>query len=179
LDPGFVLFTALKILHIHISPRKQTTNQRHSLLNKLSQFKKKNILLAAVRNFKIWSVSIHTKPFIWFSQKQSSFLWLRARAGLRWCWCFLLWLSYTLCTYVCMYVCQVCMQGCQVVSFPTKNPNLGQFWGPYNGKCLYILWPFGIFTAIWYNLWPFGIVCGHLVYFPILVCLDQEKMATL
>jgi hypothetical protein len=41
LDPGFVLFTALKILHIHISPRKQTTNQRHSLLNKLSQFKKK------------------------------------------------------------------------------------------------------------------------------------------
>jgi hypothetical protein len=29
--------------------------------------------------------------------------------------------------------------------------------------------------AIWYNLWPFGIVCGHLVYFPILVCLDQAK----
>jgi hypothetical protein len=32
-----------------------------------------------------------------------------------------------------------------------------------------ILWPFGII------LWPFGIVCGHLVYFSIFVCLDQEK----
>jgi hypothetical protein len=31
------------------------------------------------------------------------------------------------------------------------------------------------FRAIWYNLCPFGIVCGHLVYFPNLVCLDQEK----
>jgi hypothetical protein len=31
------------------------------------------------------------------------------------------------------------------------------------------------FTAIWFNLWPFGIVCGHLVYFYVLVCLDQEK----
>jgi hypothetical protein len=29
------------------------------------------------------------------------------------------------------------------------------------------------FTAIWYNVWPFGIVCGHLVYFSALVCLDQ------
>jgi hypothetical protein len=31
------------------------------------------------------------------------------------------------------------------------------------------------FMTIWYNLWPFGIVCGHLLYFPALVCLDQEK----
>jgi hypothetical protein len=30
-------------------------------------------------------------------------------------------------------------------------------------------------TAIWYNLWPFSKVCGHLVYFSVLVCLDQEK----
>jgi hypothetical protein len=30
-------------------------------------------------------------------------------------------------------------------------------------------------TTIWYNIQPFGIVCGHLVYFSILVCLDQEK----
>jgi hypothetical protein len=28
------------------------------------------------------------------------------------------------------------------------------------------------FMAIWYNSWPFGIICGHLVYFPNLVCLD-------
>jgi hypothetical protein len=29
--------------------------------------------------------------------------------------------------------------------------------------------------AIWYYLWPFGIVCGHLLFFSFLVCLDQEK----
>jgi hypothetical protein len=31
------------------------------------------------------------------------------------------------------------------------------------------------FMAIWYNLWPFGTVCGHLLYFPNLVCFDQVK----
>jgi hypothetical protein len=31
------------------------------------------------------------------------------------------------------------------------------------------------FTVIWYNSWPFGKVCGHLVYFPVLVRLDQDK----
>jgi hypothetical protein len=30
-------------------------------------------------------------------------------------------------------------------------------------------------TAIWQNLWPFGIACGLLVYYPVLVYLDQEK----
>jgi hypothetical protein len=29
--------------------------------------------------------------------------------------------------------------------------------------------------VIWYNLCPFGIVCGHLLFFPNLECLDQEK----
>jgi hypothetical protein len=44
------------------------------------------------------------------------------------------------------------------------------FRGPWNGKCWYVLWLFGIFcghlvyfVAIWYILWPFGIVCFHLV----------------
>jgi hypothetical protein len=31
------------------------------------------------------------------------------------------------------------------------------------------------FTAIAYILQPFGLVCGPLVYFPNLECLDQEK----
>jgi hypothetical protein len=48
---------------------------------------------------------------------------------------------------------------------------------------LCIIWPFGIFLAIWYILghliyfmaiwyilWSFGIFYGHLVYFPALVC---------
>jgi hypothetical protein len=32
-----------------------------------------------------------------------------------------------------------------MVCFQTKNPSLGNFWGPLNSKCWYILWPFGIF----------------------------------
>jgi hypothetical protein len=31
------------------------------------------------------------------------------------------------------------------------------------------------FMVIWYNLCPFDTVCGHLLYFPNLECLDQEK----
>jgi hypothetical protein len=30
-------------------------------------------------------------------------------------------------------------------------------------KCCHILWPCGIFMAIWYILLPFGIFYGHLV----------------
>jgi hypothetical protein len=43
-------------------------------------------------------------------------------------------------------------QGCQMVCFQTKNPNLGKFGGTWNGKCWYIFWSFGIFY-------------GQLVYF--------------
>jgi hypothetical protein len=56
-------------------------------------------------------------------------------------------------------------QGCQMVYFQTKNPNLGTFWRAWKVKCWYILRPWGIFKAIWYNLWPFGIVCDYWVYF--------------
>jgi hypothetical protein len=35
------------------------------------------------------------------------------------------------------------------------------------------------FKAIWYNLLPLGIVCDHLLDFPNLVCLDQEKTGNL
>jgi hypothetical protein len=40
---------------------------------------------------------------------------------------------------------------------------------------LYFYGHLDYFTAIWHTLWPFGIVCGHLAYFYILVCLEQEK----
>jgi hypothetical protein len=36
--------------------------------------------------------------------------------------------------------------------FKPKIPIWVYFWGPSNGKC-------------WYIIWPFGILCGHLVYF--------------
>jgi hypothetical protein len=40
------------------------------------------------------------------------------------------------------------------------------------------------FMTIWNILWPFGViqdhlVCGHLLFFPNLECLDQKNLATL
>jgi hypothetical protein len=56
--------------------------------------------------------------------------------------------------------------------FKPKLPIWVNFGGSCNGRCLYTLWPFGIFyghlvyfTAIWSTLKPFGIFCGHLVFF--------------
>jgi hypothetical protein len=72
-------------------------------------------------------------------------------------------------------------QGCQMVHFQTKNPNLSLVWRAFEWTMFIyfmtnwsILWPFGI---IYGHL--FGIVYGHLVYFYILVCFDQENLATL
>jgi hypothetical protein len=67
-------------------------------------------------------------------------------------------------------------QGCQMVCFQTKNPNLGKFWwvmlckifGIFRNYLLY-------FTAIGNILCPFGIFCGNLVLFPRFGILDQEK----
>jgi hypothetical protein len=69
------------------------------------------------------------------------------------------------------------MQGCQMVYFQTKNPNLGTFLRAFEWKMFFtILWPFGMFCghlvyfmAVWHSLWSFGI------FSPILVFLDQEK----
>jgi hypothetical protein len=49
-------------------------------------------------------------------------------------------------------------QGCQMVYFKAKNPNLCIFGGSCNGRGWYVLWTFGLFTPIWY-------ICGNLVYF--------------
>jgi hypothetical protein len=65
-------------------------------------------------------------------------------------------------------------QGCQMAYFQTKNTYLGKFWGSCNGKCWYIIWPFGlhivplfdIFVAIW-----------HI--FLVLVCSIKKNLATL
>jgi hypothetical protein len=51
-------------------------------------------------------------------------------------------------------------QGCQMVCFQTKNPNLDKFCGSCNGRCWYILWTLGPFCSlllysvdIWYSSW--------------------------
>jgi hypothetical protein len=57
--------------------------------------------------------------------------------------------------------------------------------GPWNGKCWYILWSFGIFyshleyfTAIWYILRPFGNVVAIWYIFPLLVYCVKKNLAT-
>jgi hypothetical protein len=65
-------------------------------------------------------------------------------------------------------------QGCQMVYFKTKNPNLGTFWWALEWKVLVYL------KAIWYNLWPFGIVCSHFgVVFLFLHVETKKNLATL
>jgi hypothetical protein len=68
-------------------------------------------------------------------------------------------------------------QGCQMVSFQTKNPYLGKFLGAWIGKCGYILWPFGIFYGdlgyFMTILYSFG------TFFPVLVTCTKKNLATL
>jgi hypothetical protein len=47
--------------------------------------------------------------------------------------------------------------------FKPKIPIWVNFWGPYIGECLYILWPF-VILEIFY-IWPFGTFCIHFVHF--------------
>jgi hypothetical protein len=54
--------------------------------------------------------------------------------------------------------------------FSNQKSQIGvNFGGPLNGKCWYILWPFGIF----YGRLVQYVVISYI--FPNLVCLDQEK----
>jgi hypothetical protein len=62
-------------------------------------------------------------------------------------------------------------QGCQMVYYHSKNPNLGVNY-----------WVYRYFITISNILRPFGVLYGNLVWFvviwyifPVLVCLDQEK----
>jgi hypothetical protein len=57
-------------------------------------------------------------------------------------------------------------QGCQMVYFQTKNPNLGKFWRSLEWKMLVY------FKVIWNILRPFGNV---VVIFPYFGTLCQEK----
>jgi uncharacterized Tic20 family protein len=74
----------------------------------------------------------------------------------------------------------VMYQGCQMVYFQTKNPDMGKFYRLWQWKMLVY------FIAVWSILRPFGIFCGHLVYFmvswydfPVLVYCTKKNLATL
>jgi hypothetical protein len=46
-------------------------------------------------------------------------------------------------------------QKLHMVYFHTKNPNWVYFGGSRDGKCWFILWPFGNFVVIWFHFSPF------------------------
>jgi hypothetical protein len=66
------------------------------------------------------------------------------------------------------------IQGCQMVYFQTKNPNLSRFCRVLQKKMLVH------FMVICHNVWTFGIFPGYLVYFcPILVRRSKKNLASL
>jgi hypothetical protein len=53
---------------------------------------------------------------------------------------------------------QCAMQGCQMLYFETKNPNLGKIWRVLQWKMMvHFNGHLAYFTSIWYIFWPFGI----------------------
>jgi hypothetical protein len=56
-------------------------------------------------------------------------------------------------------------QGCQMVYFLTKIPNLGRFWRVSQRKMLVYNMAMVYFTDNWYIIWSFGVFYGHLEYF--------------
>jgi hypothetical protein len=81
------------------------------------------------------------------------------------------------------------VQGCQMVSFQTKNPNFGKFWRTLDWKMLIyfmsiwnILQTFGIFYEhwehvlfIWYNFSGFGIMYQEKSGNPVSVFGKRKK----
>jgi hypothetical protein len=67
-------------------------------------------------------------------------------------------------------------QGCQMVCFQTKNPNLGKFCGVLQWKMLvYFTETWFILLTVFCNiLWTFGTVRGNLVIFPVLVFCTKK-----
>jgi hypothetical protein len=70
----------------------------------------------------------------------------------------------------------ICPQGCQMVYFQTKNPNLGKFWRVFQWNVL----------VYFKSVHSFAVYYGHLVYFlviwyifPVLVCCCNKNLATL
>jgi hypothetical protein len=68
---------------------------------------------------------------------------------------------------------QIAHQGCQMVYFQTENHNLGTFWRVFV-DIQSIFLPFGIFYG--HLIYVF---CGHLVYFPDVVCFTKKNLAAL
>jgi hypothetical protein len=58
--------------------------------------------------------------------------------------------------------------------YKLKIPFWVNFRGSCKGRCWNMLWPFGQFLGHLVNVF-----CGHLVYFPVLVCCTMKNSVTL
>jgi hypothetical protein len=72
-------------------------------------------------------------------------------------------------------------QGCQIwFVFKPKIPIWVFFGGPWIGKYLCILWPFGIFYGdLGYFVTILYILCSFGTFFPVLVSCTKNNLATL
>jgi hypothetical protein len=64
--------------------------------------------------------------------------------------------------------------------FKPKMPIWVNFGGPCDGRCWYILWPFGLFDghlAIFYGFLVYVMVIWYI--FPVLVSFSKKNLATL
>jgi hypothetical protein len=116
-------------------------------------------LLDSQFNLKVFSSIFWT----FFKTRKFELFWLRQRAGGQWTW----------------------KQGCQIVYFQTKNPNLGNFLRALDCKlyiCMCVHMKY--FLSIWNILYPFRIFYDHLVHFVFIwyifpvyyhVCMYREK----
>jgi hypothetical protein len=68
-------------------------------------------------------------------------------------------------------------QGCQIVCFQTKNPNLGKFWSALEWKMLVHVMV--ISMVFWYIIWPFGNVVVIGIFSLVLVYCVKKNLATL
>jgi hypothetical protein len=67
-----------------------------------------------------------------------------------------------------------------MVSFQTKNPNLGKFWRAQGWKMLIYFKLFGIFYRHWgYFVTIWYILCSFGTFFPAWVIIEEKNLATL
>jgi hypothetical protein len=80
---------------------------------------------------------------------------------------YLAWKFNTVCSFWSFSSATILPQGCQMVCFQNKNPNLGQFRRALDWKMIVYFWPLEIFygdlrcfMTIWYILYSFGTFFG-------------------
>jgi hypothetical protein len=71
-------------------------------------------------------------------------------------------------------------QGCQMVCFQNKNPNLGKFWRALDRKMfIYCMAIWDIYRYLGYFMTICYILCSFGTFFPVWVSCTKKDLATL